>query len=293
MSYDSKISTARQAIETHNNTVEAKYKVDFDAFLSNLQRFGGTSEEVLRAVTWEDLEKCGAPVILARRLAFVFREQGDSDSGKSSWVSDRKAAEMPIKELLERYNPREVSNPIANRLKALSKNQACIVFTEEVSVNVECSARLLKDLQDGMPPVPIVYFNDLPCKVYKIGECPDRFFDENPVYKGQALRSGETCGESGVSWKGVSTEIKQLIFIAANITNEIKVDVPADVVDLMEIVSKASGNYAKLAKRYPKAALELDSMKKAGNPPILKITCGSGNAKDQKNNNPFGKNVKY
>lgn len=292
MSYDSKIASAKQTIETHNNTVEEKNKINWDKFLAKLQDMGGTSDDVLKAVTWEDLKECGVPVILARRLAFVFREQGDGDSGKSSWVSERKASEMSEKQLLERYNPKDVTNPIANRLKSLSKNQPCIVFASDGSVNVEKSTILLKDLQDGLPPIDIYTVDDKPVNVYKIGDRPDMFFDENPVFKGQALRTGEICGQTGVSWAGISQEIRQLVWLAVNHTEEYKLSKMSDVDDLMNIIAYEDG-FNKLSKRFRKASLKLDSLKKTGNPPLLKISVNDLKGKSQKENNPFGENKIY
>jgi hypothetical protein len=83
MSYDSKIQSARIVIEKHNSNVEDFHKIDFDKFLENLRNLGGTSEETLRAVSWEDLQECGIPRIMARSLSHIFRQDSDGNGGKT------------------------------------------------------------------------------------------------------------------------------------------------------------------------------------------------------------------
>ena len=80
MSYDSKIAVARETIEQHNsNVTDDKNKVDFDAFVEKLRNMGGSSDEALKAVSWEDLQGCGLPKIMARRMSYVFRQDSKDE----------------------------------------------------------------------------------------------------------------------------------------------------------------------------------------------------------------------
>ena len=72
MTLNSKLAGARAILEAHNNSSSTK-SVDVEAFFTNLTNMGGSSEDTLSAASWEDLEECGAPRILARRIATLFR----------------------------------------------------------------------------------------------------------------------------------------------------------------------------------------------------------------------------
>jgi hypothetical protein len=292
MSYDSKIASARQTIESHNSTVEEKLKIDFDKFLSKLQEFGGTSEDVLQAVTWEDLEKCGIPVILARRLAFVFRGQGSGDSGKSSWVSEKKAGEMSIRELVERYDPNESDTNVSKRLKHLSKGKKCVVFDSEGRLSIEKTAEVLQDLKDGLPELDRTEVEGHPVEIYYIGDRPNVYFDENPLYPGRPLRRN-ICDQTHMSWEGIDLSIRQFVRIAIE-QKELEVDRIVDAINFINFVdsNRDKDVLKQLRKRYPKASILFDKLSKENRLPLLKINSGETTSSAKKNN-PFGENKTY
>ena len=57
MSYDQKLQSAQEIIENHNSNVDDSNKVDFEQFMQNLRNLGGTSDDTLKAVSWEDFER--------------------------------------------------------------------------------------------------------------------------------------------------------------------------------------------------------------------------------------------
>lgn len=52
----------------------AKKLIDSEKFIEKLVLYGGVADELLRQCTWEDLENCGLPRLLARKVAAVFRK---------------------------------------------------------------------------------------------------------------------------------------------------------------------------------------------------------------------------
>ena len=286
MSYDSKIQSARKVIEQHNFNVEESHKVDFDKFLENLRNLGGTSEETLKAVSWEDLQDCGIPKIMARSLSHIFRQASSGNGEKTVYVSNRKASTMTPTELLERYNPRDVKNAVGGRLEQLSDGKRFIVFTDG-KVNVEESKKLLEDLMDGHDELATAFVDGLPTSVYKVGERPDSYADENPIYPGRALRASMTCDQTGRSWDGVSLPVRQLLYLARKETKELNI---SSLDDAHNAIDKAMADNAEtiIRQRYKKASLLYDECSQISQLPTLKIKMGSGSK--SKSNNPFGAN---
>ncbi len=286
MSYDQKIKSARQIVETHNENIDSSHQVNFDLFLAALKEMGGTSEETLKACSWEDLQECGVPKLLARKFAHLFRQDSDKGSTKSVYVSDKKAKSMTISELLERYNPRDVKNAVGKRLADVSDGKRCIVFDNNGKVNVAVSEGLINDSIDGHAELTSTFIDGIPTPVYKVGERPDCYADENPLYPTRALRSGENCDQTGRSWDGIAVIVRQLLYIARSQTNELKIN---SLDDAHAALDKAVSDNAEkvIRQRYPKASLKFDESSSLGKLPVLKLKigkeCGQGNA-------PFGKN---
>jgi hypothetical protein len=76
--YQHKLSEAKRLIDTHNylrKPAPDDNRVVYEDFISKLVGMGGTANEMLQRVTAEDLQQvCGLPVLMARRLAEIFRE---------------------------------------------------------------------------------------------------------------------------------------------------------------------------------------------------------------------------
>ena len=292
MSYDQKIQSLQKVIEDHNSNADVK--VDFEGFLKKLRDLGGTSDLALKSISWEDLERCGAPIVMARALARLFRKDSDDNGGKSAYISPKKAATLSFKELLERYNPRDSKSSVGKRLKDLSDGKPCIVFGDDNEVIVGASLKLLEDLIEGLPAMDTAFVEERPRDIFKIGDRPDFFTVENPLYPGEALRSEETCTHTGRSWKGVDIKKRQLLWIAIEKSGELSIDVPADAIDVLDRVIKKECTLGKLRGRYPQASKMYDEDSKIGKLPLLKISmAGAAKSGSGRGNNPFGKNITY
>lgn len=287
MSYDQKIESARKVIDEHNSN--ADNAIVFEDFLKKLKDAGGSSEEALKAASWEDLQECGIPKIMARRLTYLFRQEGDGTTTKSAYISEKKVAGLSNKELLERYNPKDVKNPVGKRLKDLSNGYPFIVFGNDNKVLVDASVRLLEDLVNGLPAVATSFVDGRPLPVYGVGNRPDFYVEENPIYPGRILRSNETCDQIGRSWQGVSTDVRQLLYLAIE-TNELDIKTVSDAHDILDRVLLKDSSIDSFRARYPEASKIFDEKSKIGQLPLLKIKVGKRGCAG---NNPFGTNTKY
>ncbi len=291
MSYDQKIQFVRETIEAHNSNVEDTSKIDFDKVMEGLRNLGATTDATLKGVTWEDLTTdCGIPKAMARTIAHHFRQDGNgSSAGKSAYVSDKKAKMMTYKELLERYNPKDSKSSVAKRLNELSDGKPFIVFDKDNRVIVDKSVKLLEDVLDCLPVVETTHVDNVPTPVYKVGERPDFYLDENPLYPEEVLRSGETCSHTGRSWQGISTQIRQLLYLAVD-EGELTIETPSQAIDVIDRAIKS--NMKELRGRYPTASLRFDELSQTGELPRLKLKIGDSSVSGRKNN-PFSPNRTY
>jgi len=282
MSYNSKIENAKNIIEEHNKNV-LENQINFDDFLGKLKTMGGSSEDALMAVSWEDLQECGLPKIISRRLAHLFRQNSNDDNSEISYLSPKKVQSLSIKELIERYNPKDSKNSIGQRLQEISEGKPCIVFDDDGKVIVQNSVNLLEDIKNGFPEIETSFVNGRPFQVYKIGEIPDIYVDENPLYSGRALRTGEVCDQTGRSWEGIDTRIRQLLNIAISIS-EIKINNISDANDILDKILEKDCNFNTFRNRYPKSSKKFDEFSKIGQLPTLKIKlCKNSNKAENKN----------
>jgi len=297
--YSEKIASVKTIIEVHNQNVVKEKQVDFDKFLAKLQDMGGTTEDALKHCSWEDLESCGLPRFLARQVTQdVFRKADPTVSQSSMgtvYVTDKKAVTMTVKQLLEAYNPFDSKNAVGKRLNDLSGGKRCIVFAQDGKVNVEESEKLVLDLGKNFPELNHVPVNGRPYQVYKIGEMPDTYADENPLYPNRPLRSNGFCDQTGRSWEGVPEIVRQLLYIAVTTTRELKID----MLDIAHTaIDKAVSTDAEkiIRSRYPLASLKYDELSKIGKLPVLKVKMGQlRKPSDTRPNNPFnvGQNITY
>lgn len=80
--YSDKLWAASQLIKEYNLQLAAtqlpvevkpRKPIDSEKFIEKLVLYGGVADELLRQCSWEDLEHCGLPRLLARKVAAVFR----------------------------------------------------------------------------------------------------------------------------------------------------------------------------------------------------------------------------
>jgi len=285
MSYESKIETARNLITAHNNGLpEGATRVDADAFVKALQALGGTTEEAIADCSWEDLQNCGLPKLVAKRVAAAFRSTPAQE--KPRVVTEHRAKAMSIQELVAYYDPRNADNAVGAELARKSKGGRCVVFSADESVDVVATVKLVNELHDGFPERPFYKDGNGARKTYKVGERPDQEADENPLFPGSMLRPDGTCDQTNRSWEGVPREVRVLLYLAVHHTGECRVsclDEANDAMDKALVENAAAG----IRARYPRAELRYTELGKQNQLPRLKID-RSGSA--GRVNNPFGQN---
>jgi hypothetical protein len=302
MSYEDRIQAALSLVQQHNEAVGGEGKPGFinpDAFISCVKASGGTSEKRLADLSHEDLLACMPshivngvevkPRVLAKDIAKVFRSNQQKvaeDAGKRP-VSTKKAEKMTPRELVEAFDPEDYSNPVGERLAVISKGEKFIVYSEGRLVDVDTTFKLLTEIKAGYPGRDDVDVNGAVKKVYRIGELPENYADENPLYRDRPLRPDGTCDQTGRSWEGVDLAVRQLVRVAMD-TGELRVthETAHDILDMV----MEPNPLANLRKRYRKASVRFDELAKTGDLPKLMISLGEGGSESI---NPFagGKQV--
>lgn len=292
MTYQEKVESARAIVDEHNSNLisinpneDTVPIVDFECFLKSLQTAGGTTEESLSACSWEALEKFGIPPLLAHRVAMVFRNK-ENQSKTRGYISSGKLKAMTPKELLEHYNPNDKRTPVVQYMKDVFKDVRFIVFSEDGAVDIDTSLKLLADIDNGYAETETAIVNERPSSVYKVGESPNAYAEENPIYPGRLLRSGGVCDQTNRSWSGINFTVSQILWLAVKKTEEISVSSVQDAHDIMDKVL-TNDNEMTWRQRCPEASKLHDEMKGEGRLPSLRIKIGRQS--DQRENDPFYK----
>lgn len=290
MSFNDRIQAAQAVIAEHNDAIGGKEKpgyVDPDNFISCIKATGGTNEERLAQLSHEDILEClpaiptpagGSvkPRILAKAIATVFRKDADpTDPTKTTPekrpVSAKKADRMTPRELVEAFDPEDYNNAVGTRLSTMAKGQPFIVFSAGRTVDVDTTVKLLMEVKQGYTGRNDVDVGGNIKKVYRVGDLPENYADENPLYRGRPLRPDGTCDQTGRSWEGVPHEVRQFVRVAMD-TGELTVS-HEQAHNTLDMVMEPDA-LGKLRKRYRQSAIKFDELQKTGDLPTLKIELG-------------------
>lgn len=285
MSHQDKLARAKALIDSHNQQVEDKAdRVDSSSFEKKLKALGGTTEDALQECTWEDLEQCGLPRILARKVAEIFRAK--SVTVDNTVVSPKRASAMAPLYLIQQYNPNEIDSAITKELLSRSQGKRFVVFNIDGSVNVEESHKLYQEIARRWPEREFITVDGKTCRVFRIGEGKVEMADESPLYPGRILRPDGTDDQLNRSWDGVPLNVRQLIYLAVTKTGEIKVSntVAHDILDMALLPDGEQ----KIRQRCKKSSVLLDELTEQGDAPKLKINRTAANTQD-----PFFRNTTY
>ncbi len=289
--YESKLAEAQEIVTGHNGRLpDDAERLDWATILKKLKGMGGTTSDALAAVTWEDLQDCGLPRILARQIAAGFRKKNEPSSKplKTSAV-----AALNLRELVGHYDVSgETNSLVAERLVKESKGLAFLVPNAAGdAIDVDRSVELLRELRDGHDPREFVVVDGDPRPVFRVGERLDWLADENPLFPGKML-SGQTCRETDRSWEGVSLETRQIVYLAAAQTGELDNSDLGRCHDILDMVLTPDGQ-TRLRSRCPKAVYALKELTETGNAPTLKIRRKPRAGGSSKLNDPFGTHRRY
>jgi hypothetical protein len=285
MSHADKLAQAIALIGKHNEQLDEAERISVPKFEAALKKAGGTTEDTLRECTWEDLEDCGLPKILARKIAQLFRAASEvSSDTDSKYVSARKAEKMHPLYLLQNLELTDPDSAVAKRLKDLSKGKRFLVVKPDGSVDADASLQELQLLQRGYNERERIMVNNVPVELRTIGYRPASQADENPIYRGLALRPDGMCDQTNRSWSQVPLVVRQLVYVALHDTRELRVGTIDEAHNIIDR-SIAPDAIVTLRNRYPKASIRLDELEQSGNAPRLKVSIG-GSATNAKQD-PF------
>jgi hypothetical protein len=288
MSYSDKLAQAISLIEAYNAEVEKEDQIDTNSFTKKLKKLGGTTESLLSGCSFEDIEQCGIPKILARKIATIFRTEPKTQLGDGDILSEKQVTKLAPLYLIQRYSLSDPDSHVAKRLKDLSKGLRFLVVENGI-INAQESLRNLEEIRKGYAERDTVVVNGHPIKLMKIGDRKKEMADENPIYIGRPLRPDGTCDQLNRSWSGVSTVVRQIIYLAINDTRELSVSHTAahDVMD-KALLPDAEKSFR---GRYAKASVRLDELTEEGKAPLLKIAVGESTSSGK--NDPFHQNKTY
>lgn len=251
--------------------------IDSDKFLSVIKAAGGTSAERLNRFSYEDILECMPvigdikPKMVAKDIANVFRGKKENVAEETVYnVSSKKAAKMTLRELIENFDPEDPNSSIGKRLRDISRGEKFIIFSMGRLIDVENTKKLLEEVKKGFPGRNTFELDGMPQQVYRVGELPDNYADENPLFPGRPLRPDGTCDQLNRSWEGVAKEVRQLVRLALpeiNISGDGGIDRAHNILTM----ALESDAFKKLAQRYQKAALQFQQKEREGNLPLLLI----------------------
>ena len=299
MTLQDKFSAALAILAEHNTAIGGVDKpgyVNPDAFFEALKMMGATTEDRLKRLQYEEILECFPtsgpvkPKLIAKDIAKVFRgntEVGDSApksaQGEVRPVSAKKANYLSPRELLYFFDPEEPTNPVGTRLNQISKGDSFIVYESGITLDVDSSLQLLNEIKQGFKGRKDFLVNGIVKPVFKVGELPDNFVDENPLYVGRPLRPDGTCDQTNRSWEGVSSEVRQIIRLITEGKN-VSFDDAHKFLDFAHGLDPMST----LRNRYRDASLKFDSLASTGGLPTLKILLGKEEEGQENSPRPFG-----
>lgn len=272
-----RIDAALAVVTQHNSVVgpENRAYIDPDRFRTAVVENGGTSDAGLAAFTFEDIARCFfnqnpdpvRPLPLARQIANIFRSPADERP-----VTAKKADRMTPAELVAAFDPRDPDNAVGRRLREISRDQPFLVYRDG-QVNTEASAKLLREVQQGFPPLKIYTDSAGVYEVHRVGVIPDNYADENPLYPGRPLRPDGTCDQTNRSWEGVALATRQLVRLAVE-SGQLLVTLQS-AHDTLDLVIAPNGDQ-RLKQRYPAAVVDFDRRQKTGGLPSLRVLLAPG-----------------
>jgi len=285
MSYQDKVDGALALLREHNDAIGGepqdftRGRINPEEFITCIKASGGTTDDRLKAFSYEDILEClpshnnVKPRIIAKELAKIFRGKEDvllTESADKRPLNPRRVEQFSPRELVNVFDPEDVDGSVGQRLKAMSKGQPFVVFETGRKVDIASTLALLLEVKAGYDGRKDYEVAGQIKKVYRLGELPDNFADENPLYPNRPLRPDGTCDQTGRSWDGVSLEVRQLLRLA--LTKEsvvLDIDKANDLID----IAISEDAETKVRKRYRKASVAFDEQ--PDERPKLKVSLAS------------------
>lgn len=272
MSLENKFELISKSLKDHFESLSLEDKSE--ELLQKIKLLGGTSEENLKELTSEDLEKMGIPTLLSRKISkMVNPEQAPSNDNleKQIVIMDNNpvtmAARLKPEELVAEFDPNDPSSPFGVRLKELSDDQKFLVYDDTGSLLVGASARNLREILEGYPSRETIVVEDNLRECYSVGNMPSRYADQHPMFKDQLLYpNGES--QRHVPWVQLDLDIRKFVSVARE-NDEMKLKSKSEERPFFDSLNGKS--LQDLFKEYPSIAVIYNELEGSGNLPSLKV----------------------
>lgn len=273
---------ALAVISEHNEAVGGNANnglwIDPDKFSAAIKAQGFYGDHLAK-VRYENVASClpkecvpagvstkDAPIVV--RITEALRgkaiDSGEPQVGKT--VSAKKADLMTPAQLVEHFQPEDYDNPVGRVLARKSKGEPIVVYKTGRVVDRKATLKQLEEVIQGYPGLTEVEVDGEIRPVYRVGELPDNFADENPLYIGRPLRPDGICDQTGRSWAGIDHSTRQLVRVAVKL-GELDVDINT-AHQILDMLLKPNGT-KDFRNRYRKSAVAFDKMLPAERPTLL------------------------
>lgn len=267
------VAQATDILETFFRDAQKEPPFPLSELEQKLIDLGAGSDPDLARLTWEDFEALGIPRLKAREITTVFRREPSSTPQAMPIVLRTladEASELSNRDLLERFaqNPVALHTAVAEQIRARSGDRPCIALNANGSIDIETSARALDGILGGDDYGDTIRVDGKPRFLYRLGDTVNPIRNAHPVFADKALLLDGT-DHHGIYWGDVTLECRQLIYIARNESQELRVTDRDALVDVRD--RALNGGLASLSERYPKALRLFEEKKALGGLPPLRI----------------------
>jgi len=303
MSVQQFFDAARSVLEQHNEAIGEGNPgfVQIDQFIDCIKAIGGSSPAALADFSNENIANClpnypgpygtVKPWPLAKAINKAFKkvakeqrlESGEPE--KSKFTGKKSAKRMSLEELVHALDPEEPTSAVGKRLLEISRGEPFIIYSSGRMIDHDATIKLLQEVKIGHEGRSVYEGK----RVYPVGDLPENYADENPLYRGRPLRPDGTCDQLDRSWEGVPHEVRQFIAFATEYQNGIDIIGKGgrDRAHAAMDMALASNALSILKRRYPEIAVEFEEAKKLGKLPILQIPLGQPIAAQEVGAGPF------
>lgn len=312
--YTQKRETLESLLKEHNKALGPKSpdKVDVKAIIATLLKEGGTSEAGLAAFERQDYIDFGFPRALAGQAVKLMGTTATKEPSEGEGRSKKKTSEAPgvmmlhtpadaaramnVFDLMKAFdpgNPGIIGDELIERARRAARpgnaedaarGRPFVFYADPTGTKLarKASAEYLQAMLDGTPVTDTIMIDGEPIEPLRVGDRPNVFFNENPLYRGRVLRMpGEVCDVTNESYEGISHEVRELLAVAVG--NELRVNDP-EVARAIITTARGPNALSTFKGRYPRAAAALRNMTPSEKPTLKLKQAVGGGARP-----PFGK----
>jgi hypothetical protein len=271
--FQDKMTKLKALVDDFNS--QSEKEIDFEGVQGKLMQAGAFDDATLSLLTEAELKDAGLPTLLARKAVTIVTAN-ETTEGKP-YISEKKAAQLTVQQLVEVFDPRDPDNAVAKRLSEMSKFQPCVVYSDESSATVAVTETVanVNAIRDGYPARDFVTYKGQPTKCYKVGERPFDMADENPLFVGQPLLPpDQICTVTNRSWAKAPLKVRQLMRLACQ-SGEFRNNTE-NAHNVLDAVQEGENDklFERWSQRYPRAAIKFKELEQQGTLPTLKIPRG-------------------